>query len=140
MPKNHILVIIDTNILISAVLKDRIPEKVISSIVANDNFLWIASEEIVEEYKAVLIRPKFNIPKSEIEKQFILIDRKTKIIKSLHPFVLYRDSNDSKFISCAIASKADYFITGDRDFSDIKGSLCTNILSVSKFAELMEIK
>ena len=54
--------------------------------------------------------------------------------------VIIDTNNDAKFISCAIASKADYFITGDRDFSDIKGSLCTNILSVSKFAELMEIK
>ena len=139
MPENPVLVIIDTNILVSAVLKDRIPEKVISIIVANDNFLWIASEKIVKEYKAVLIRPKFNIPKIELEKQFRLIDRKTKIIESSHPFVLYRDSNDSKFISCAIASKADFFITGDQDFSEINGLSHTKILSVAKFAKLMDI-
>ena len=70
MPENPVLVIIDTNILVSAVLKDRIPEKVISIIVANDNFLWIASEKIVKEYKAVLIRPKFNIPKIESDSKF----------------------------------------------------------------------
>jgi len=139
MPENPILIIVDTNILVSAILKDRVPEKVISFIVANDNFLWIASEEIVKEYKAVLIRPKFNIPKIELEKQFSLIDRKTKIIKSSHPFVLYRDSNDAKFISCAIASKADYFITGDRDFSEVIDLTHTKILSVAKFAKLMNL-
>jgi uncharacterized protein len=43
-----------------------------------------------------------------------------------------RDPKDAKFLECAVAANADYFITGDRDFTS---SLpCnTQILSVSQF-------
>ncbi len=47
-------VIVDTNILVSAVLKDRDPELVIQFIVDNPTFEWIASQAILTEYKEVL--------------------------------------------------------------------------------------
>ena len=53
--------------------------------------------------------------------------------------VIIDTNNDAKFISCAIASKADYFITGDRDFSEVNDLTHTKILSVAKFAKLMDI-
>ena len=44
-------VIIDTNILISAILKNRIPEEVVFSIIINHAFQWLTSLEIIDEYK-----------------------------------------------------------------------------------------
>ena len=40
-------------------------------------------------------------------------------------------------VSAAIASDADFFITGDRDFTEVQGLGNTLIISVSLFAELM---
>ncbi len=42
-------VVIDTSVVISAALKDRIPEEVILFVLAKPEFTWIASEEIVGE-------------------------------------------------------------------------------------------
>jgi len=63
-------VIIDTNILISAILKNRIPEEVVFSIIINHAFQWLASLEILDEYKSVLMRPKFKLPEMIIQNWF----------------------------------------------------------------------
>ena len=55
-------VVIDTNIIVSAALRDRDPEAVILFVAEQPDFEWIVSEEILEEYKAVLSRPKFGLP------------------------------------------------------------------------------
>ena len=38
-------IVIDTNILISAILRDRIPEKVILFVIESPNIKWIASND-----------------------------------------------------------------------------------------------
>jgi hypothetical protein len=40
---------------VSAILKDRTPEKVILFVAEHDEFLWIVSSDILAEYKAVMI-------------------------------------------------------------------------------------
>ncbi|HCU23832.1 MAG TPA: putative toxin-antitoxin system toxin component, PIN family, partial [Deltaproteobacteria bacterium] len=52
-------VVIDTNVLISAILKDRDPETVLTFIVSHPDFEWLVSEEILGEYRDVLKRGKF---------------------------------------------------------------------------------
>jgi predicted nucleic acid-binding protein len=39
-------VVIDTNVLVSAILRDRLPEKVLLFIVGRQDFEWVASAEI----------------------------------------------------------------------------------------------
>jgi len=48
-----------------------------------------------------------------------------------------RDQKDAKFLSCALSADADYFVTGDRDFSQAQKLLSTTILSVSQFKTLV---
>ena len=55
-------VLIDTNELVSAALKDKDPEMVILFVAEQPDFEWIVSAEILAEYKAVLSRPKFSLP------------------------------------------------------------------------------
>jgi uncharacterized protein len=52
-------VVIDTSVVVSAALKDRGPEAVILFVAGQSDFEWIVSADILEEYKAVLGRPKF---------------------------------------------------------------------------------
>jgi putative NIF3 family GTP cyclohydrolase 1 type 2 len=42
-----------------------------------------------------------------------------------------RDRKDAKFLSCAIAAKADLLITGDKDFSEAQTLIETKIISAS---------
>ena len=44
-------IVIDTNILVSAILKDRDPEAVILFVAECDDMEWIVSSEILTEYR-----------------------------------------------------------------------------------------
>jgi predicted nucleic acid-binding protein len=48
-----------------------------------------------------------------------------------------RDRQDAKFLECALASEADYLITGDKDFSEGQKMVRTTIISVSLFKKLV---
>jgi predicted nucleic acid-binding protein len=52
-------VLIDTNILLSAALRDRLPERVVIQIAQRDDWTWIVTPAILAEYVEVLRRPKF---------------------------------------------------------------------------------
>jgi len=52
-------VLIDTNVLLSAALRDRLPEQVVLHLATHDEWIWLVTAEIVNEYVNVLARPKF---------------------------------------------------------------------------------
>jgi putative PIN family toxin of toxin-antitoxin system len=67
-------VVIDTNVVVSAAIRDRQPETVILFIAEHPDWEWVASTEIVQEYNGVLRRAKFNLPESIIRKWTNLLD------------------------------------------------------------------
>jgi uncharacterized protein len=54
-------ILIDTNVLMSAALCDKLPEQVVRWIATRDQFIWLATHEIINEYREVLARPKFHL-------------------------------------------------------------------------------
>lgn len=54
-------VVVDTNVVVSAILRDRNPEKAILHLVKNPDCEWLASEEILAEYREVMRRPRFGL-------------------------------------------------------------------------------
>ncbi len=38
-------VVVDTNVVVSAILRDRVPEKVLLFIIARPDFQWVASRK-----------------------------------------------------------------------------------------------
>lgn len=43
-------VLIDTNILLSAALRDKLPERVVLHVAGSDEFRWLVTPEILTEY------------------------------------------------------------------------------------------
>jgi putative PIN family toxin of toxin-antitoxin system len=130
-------VVIDTNVLVSAVLRDRDPEAVIMFMANRDDFEWIVSKEIMTEYREVLSRPKFGLPQYILHDWYSMLDRLTVPCTVDIAIEFPRDRKDAKFLSCAVTAGADYFITGDSDFKEARQLLTTTILSVSQFKKLV---
>jgi uncharacterized protein len=130
-------VIIDTNVLVSAALKGRNPSIIIKFIVNQPDFEWVVSPEILMEYKEVLSRKKLKLPETVIQEWFEILDSDTTLIEVNLAVVFPRDQKDAKFLACALASDADFFITGDQDFSEAQKMIPTTIISVSLFNDLM---
>ena len=108
-------VVIDTNVLVSALLFGGDPGELIT--------LWkehriqpLSSKEIMEEYLRVLAYPKFCLTEEEIEYLFsqeVLPYFEVITVKSGQPFVL-EDPSDDKFIWCALEGGAGAIISSDR--------------------------
>jgi putative PIN family toxin of toxin-antitoxin system len=130
-------VVIDTNVLVSAVLKGRVPRAVIEFIFDNPDWEWIVSLEIVAEYKEVLSRPKFKLTDEVRTSWFEIIDTFATLIDVNVSIDFPRDRKDAKFLACAVAAEADFLITGDSDFNQAQTLLNTTIISVSLFNKLV---
>ena len=130
-------VIIDTNVLISAALKDKDPEVVILFIAKHLDFEWIVSTEILEEYKGVLSRDKFGLSEELLHNWFDLIEKLTTPIEVDVTVNFPRDQKDAKFLACALVANAEFFITGDMDFTQAQKLVNTKIISVSLFKKIV---
>jgi len=61
-------VLIDTNVLLSAVLRDKLPERLVLYLATRDNCRWLVTPEILAEYIGVLRRPKFGLEEETINR------------------------------------------------------------------------
>jgi putative PIN family toxin of toxin-antitoxin system len=126
--------VIDTNLLLSAAFRDRLPERVLLWCVAPQSIVWLVTPEILAEYVDVLRRPKFALPQAVIAHWEDLVRHRTTVIEPNVDIELVRDRKDAKFLNCAAAGAADYLITGDRDFDDARDLVTARILSARDFA------
>jgi uncharacterized protein len=130
-------VLIDTNVLVSAALRDKDPEAVILFIAAQPDWQWIVSAEILAEYRDVLNRSKFALPAEVRQRWFEMFEVLTTRVEVEATFDFPRDQKDAKFLACALAANAEFFITGDRDFTQATKLINTTILSVALFKKLI---
>jgi len=131
-------IIIDTNILISGALKNRNPEAVVLWVASNPNCEWVVSLEILQEYQKVLNRKKLKIDQERRSHFLYLVQQLTTLVEVNIEVNFPRDQKDAKFLACAIASQADFLITGDHDFGEVIDLGKTKICSVSQFLPLVQ--
>jgi len=129
-------VLVDTNVLVSALLRDRTPETVILWVLGQEEWEWVVSPSILEEYRNVLQREKFGFPSSLVEKWVDLFEHDLILIEPQVSIEFPRDRKDAKFIECAEAAKADVFITGDEDFEEAQALMGARIFAPAAFADL----
>jgi putative PIN family toxin of toxin-antitoxin system len=132
-----IKVVVDTGITVSAAFRDRTPEEVILFIVEQEDFEWVISPAILEEYTEVLARKKFNLSPEVLRKWRDMFEQFTTTIEVDIEVDFPRDQKDAKFLECALIAEADYLITGDKDFTEARKLVQTTIISVSQFKQLI---
>lgn len=79
---------------------------------------------------------KFLLSEETLAKWDNLLDKLTTLKEVDIKLNFPRDQKDSMFLACALATEADYLITGDRDFNEARKMVNTIILSVSQFKKL----
>src|SRR5689334_5713839 len=122
-------VVLDTNVLLSAAWRDRLPERVVLYVATNPQCDWIVTASILAEYVGVLRRPKFSLPDELVQRWANLIEMRTIVIPQ--PVLAappLRDQADVMFVAAAIAGDADYLITGDNDLLQAKLSIGTHVI------------
>ena len=129
-------VVIDTNVLLSAALRDKLPESVVLYVATRDDWRWIVTPEILAEYIEVLRRPKFGLDEPTLKQWAELLSMRTVDVGS-PPAVpdFPRDPKDAPFLAAVLAARADLLITGDNDLLEAKESVATRIVTVAEFCE-----
>jgi len=128
-------VVLDTNVLISAVLFGGKPRQILEKAIRGEIRLCL-SEPILDELKGVLQRSKFGYSPEMI--QFILMEL-TGIADFVNPteslHVILEDPDDNKILECAVEAKAHYVITGDLHLLKISRYLNIEVLNAGAFLE-----
>lgn len=121
-------VIIDTNVLVSALIQRNYPNFILYNYVLENLVELCMSDELFKEYLEVLNRPKFSKYPDFLNKaEIVLAQIETKSTK-FYPtqlFDIIDDSADNRLLELAVKSKADFIITGNtNDFTmtDFKGT------------------
>ncbi len=131
--------LVDTNVLVSAVIRDRLPQRIIEEIVSRDDWFWIVTKDIETEYRDILARPKFKVPDAIQQTWRAFVEDATIRVEPSASPAFPRDPKDELFIAAALASDADYLITGDKDLLDEQPLVSTRILRPAEFARLFAI-
>ena len=129
-------VIIDTNVIVSALLFGGKPGELIR--------LWktgqirpLISKEITEEYLRVLAYPKFNLSEKEINFLFnheiLPYFKAVRIKPERWKTTIEDDPSDDMVIRCTVSGMGNIIISGDRHLLDLKSYDQIRILSVSEF-------
>ena len=138
-PKKIIRVVLDTNILISALLFKRELSRIVG-LWQEGKILPIISRETFDELRTILEYPKFSLIateiKSPIEYEILPFFEVAKV--SEHVKGACRNPGDNKFISCAISADADFIVTGDKDLSDLNKYRFVRIIQASNFIKMFE--
>jgi len=107
------IIVCDTNILISAThFPGSSPDEVIN-LVREGSIELAISPEILSEFERVL-KKKFGASKEEIKETTGSIKEMAVIVKPTEKINLIKqDPTDNKILECALKAKADYIISGD---------------------------
>jgi len=125
-----IKVVLDTNVLVSALLVAESNPARILNMVLNGKALLCYDSRIILEYKTVLSRPKFPFKKRDVNTLLETIKRIGVSILAEPSEVDFSDASDKKFYEVALSASA-CLITGNG--KHYPGHEC--VLSPAKFLE-----
>lgn len=136
MPRKNIRIIIDTNLWISFLLTSNF--KKLDLILTDGLITLIFSENLLNEFTEVILRPKFRKYFSEeiLNELLILLEPKSQLINVTTTIELCRDPKDNFLLELANDGKADYLITGDKDLLTLKRFEHTQIITMTDFLNL----
>ncbi|MFH1617782.1 MAG: putative toxin-antitoxin system toxin component, PIN family [Candidatus Margulisiibacteriota bacterium] len=123
--------VLDTNVFISALKKGKLRK--ILDLWMEDRFDVLVSDKIIKEVFEVLKRPKFNFSSLDIEELGTLIFERARIFNSEETIRICDDPDDNKFIECAVAGKANFIVSGDKDLLRIQEYQEIRIIAPSDF-------
>ena len=110
-------VVLDTNVLISAVLQPKGPPRAAVDAVRTAGGILLFSDQTFDELRTRLERPKFDKYVSREGRALFLVhlDAVSEWVAITGAKMGCRDLDDDKLLETAMAGEADCLITGDRD-------------------------
>lgn len=129
--KSRLRVVFDTNVLISALLYGGVPDQILE-LAESHTILGITSSALLKELNAVLGQ-KFRFTLSEVELLTITIYRTFSTVHTSRSLKIVKDEPDNRILEAALAGKAHFIITGDKELLTLKKFRSIKIVTPRQF-------
>jgi putative PIN family toxin of toxin-antitoxin system len=134
-----ILAVLDTNVLVSALLSPYGPSRYIFEFWRQGKFELVTSLPCLAELDDVLhrshIKGKYGLSENDIDRYALLLATGgTVIAVPEDPEPMCQDPDDDKFLVCALLGKADVVVSGDSDLLLVNGIAGIAVVTPRDFA------
>ena len=131
-----IRVVLDTNVIVSALLKPEGLESTVFVLALRSQMLLCISEPVFAEYDDVLRRPRLKLKPAEIDATLTAIRERPHLVEPKQRLSISKHESDNRFLECAETARADYLINGNtRHFPAVHAT--ATILSARQFLEIL---
>jgi putative PIN family toxin of toxin-antitoxin system len=131
--------VIDTNILVSALLQPEGLPAAVWMLALSGNVQLCISDAIFAEYDEVIRRPRFKRSAHVIEGTLRSIRKLGYWVTPIVRVEECTDPDDNMFLECAQAAEADYLVTGNLRHFPGRWKM-TKVLSARELIELLILK
>jgi len=132
-------VVLDTNVLISALIKEGKPRQLLFRLIKSKHDL-ITSEEILEELAITASEPRIQkyVTQQDIADFLRDVATASKIVEVKSKFnIVKEDHDDDTILSAAFDSRASYMVSGDRHLLEMGRFRRTRIVTVDEMLRLL---
>jgi uncharacterized protein len=131
-------VVVDTNVLVSALIKKGKPLVLIQRLL--DKHTVVLSSQMLAELADVLSRDKFTITNTQIDLFISLLLRKSTVTSvSGNLKVILKDPDDNIVLLTAVNGKADYIVSGDKHLLTLIKFEGIEIVTISQMLEILRL-
>lgn len=129
-------VVIDTNVLISAIFWTGKPKQILNK-VRREEITFLTSDFILKELRQVLERgdKPFKLSEDEAERVVTAMRDIAVVVNIVSQVSACEDENDNRVLECAIDGNADCIITGDSHLLKLGSFKKIEITTVADFLE-----
>ena len=129
-------VLLDTNVVVSAVLFGGVPQQCLRRGLAGD-FELVTATGLLDELEHVLL-DRFGLPREAVA--FIRGDLElaAEVVAPTRVEAVSRDAGDDLVLAAAREGRADYVVTGDRDLLDLGRYGSVAILTPRAFLDRLD--
>ena len=111
-------VVLDANVVVSAVVSRRGPPHHIIAAWKAETFELLVSDAILDEVGRVLRYPHVaklhGLTEAELVDFVALLREESRLVTPVERLGVSPDESDNRYLECAIAGGADYLVTGDK--------------------------
>jgi putative PIN family toxin of toxin-antitoxin system len=132
-------VVIDTNVLISAIFWTGKPKQLLNY-VRRQKITFVTSNQLLDELRQILVRQdkSFHLQDKEADRVVEALRGFAEVVESHSEITVCHDEMDNRVIACAIDGKAEYIITGDLHLLGLGSYKSAKIMTVVDFLSHFE--
>jgi putative PIN family toxin of toxin-antitoxin system len=129
-------VVLDTNVVVSALLKPHGLEDQVFRLALAGRLLLCVSPEVLAEYGRVLSSPKFKFKPEEVATALRQLEKAGSLFHPAQTLRISAHEPDNRFYECADAAQAAFLITGNlKHFK--KDYQATKVVNARKLLDLL---